>query len=216
MKYAFSFLLITAAMVVTLFADNSNMPSATQRIANFISGGPGANLNQSMVAPRHDFTLPVMSPFNFTSTSSNGTGGNFDFSSFFSNLATTLNDHHFDPNAVNNLESFVNNLHLDPALLAKVQMFVQNLQNGNSQQGDSNSGSDENANNGNSGSDENADNENSGSDENANNQNNNEDENADVEDMDENQVQVPEPSTFVLMAAGAALLAATFVRRRAK
>jgi PEP-CTERM motif len=214
MKYAFYFLLITIAMVVTLFADNSNMPSAAQRISNFVSGGPGSNTNQPSLQSGHDF--------NFSFNGQDQTNNNFQFSSsdvssFFSALSSMVSQHHFDPNSLNDLQAFISTLHLDPALSAKVQMFVQNLQNGNFQEGDNNSGSDENANNTNSGSDENADNDNnSGSDENAdNNDSDNETETGDIEDVDE-PVAVPEPGTFVLMAAGAAMLAATFIRRRAK
>src|SRR5438105_368013 len=99
MKYIASFLLITAAMVVTLFADNSNMPSATQRISNFVSGGPGANLNQPMSQSSHDFNLPMMSPFNFSFTGRDETNNNFpfsssDLSSIFTALSSVISEHH--------------------------------------------------------------------------------------------------------------------------
>src|ERR1700686_958728 len=121
MKYATSFLLITAAITAPLFADSS-MPSATQRISNFLSGGPGPNINQ---------TMPATSPSNFSfngndNETNSSQSSSSDLSSLFPNLSSFANDHHFDPNSLTNLQSFINNLHLDPALQSKVQMLAQN------------------------------------------------------------------------------------------
>src|ERR1700730_2708858 len=113
MKYAASLLFITAATTITLFADSNTMPSATQRISNFLSGGLGPNFNQAMPA-----TAP--SNFSFSGNNNNGSDSNFqfsssDFASLFSSLSSAANDHHFDPNSLNNLQSVINNLHVDPA-----------------------------------------------------------------------------------------------------
>jgi uncharacterized membrane-anchored protein YjiN (DUF445 family) len=130
-----------------------------------------------------------------------------------------LSDHHFDPNALGDLQMFIDNLHLDPGLTARLDTLLQDLKNGHFDssaltnlesiidglhldpalaakldmflqdlgQCDFHSGD------------------------------NDQDEDDGLpggDDDDQGSVQVPEPGTFALVAAGAALLAGTFLRRR--
>jgi len=101
-------------------------------------------------------------------------------------VQTFLHGHNFDNLSPADVKSFIDSLHLDPALVAKLETFLQDFHNN----GDCGNGDNDN-------------------------DNDNDQENED-NDEDEGMVQVPEPGTFGLMLAGAALLGGTLIRRRVR
>jgi PEP-CTERM motif len=193
-------LLAACSIATTGFADSrDHMPSATQRITSFMSGG--INPNTSVALQQNGrVTLPTVSlpnySFNWAGSQQNNVQWNSaDFSALFETLRTDVANHNFDQ-AFSDLQQFVNNLHLDPALTSKLEALFQDLENGRCDKfGLMNSGNDDD--------DENADND------------NDQDEDQDM-DEDEGAVQVPEPSTVAMLVSGAALLAGTFLRRRVR
>jgi len=190
-------LLATLSVSTVALADSSHiMPSASQRISNFVVGGlnPAANIT----VPKEAYAnLPTIS-FSNSAPNNHGTDvdwSSVDCSSMFACLPTNLTSSHFDPQALTDLQNFIDSLHLDPAVLAKLDTFLQNL--GDCHLDDHDMGSGDN--------DEN-------NDEDCDHQGDN-----DQGDQDEDEggpTAIPEPSTVALMLAGAGLLGGTFLRRR--
>jgi hypothetical protein len=219
---------------------------SSDRISNFVSGGLTPTNLQRMAPAGQSVRLPFGSLSNLsTLQNSSGvqlSGG--DFSSLFSQLSAInghsmtdfmnglhfdpallakiqmfVQSHNFDKHSLGDFQSFVGDLHFDPALLAKVQTFLQGHNFDNLSPADVKSFIDslhldpalvakldaflQDFHHGDCG---NGDND---------NDNDNDQEGEDNDD-DEGMVQVPEPGTFGLIFAGAALLGGTLIRRRVR
>ena len=194
-----AFLFATLSLTTVAFADSTDiMPSASQRISNFVFGGlnPAANIT----VPKEAYAnLPTIS-FSNSAPSNHSTDdqcSSIDFSSMFACLPTDLTSHHFDPQALDELQKFIDSLNLDPAVLAKIDTFLANL--GDCHLDDHDIGSGDN------------------DEENDNDQGEDHEGDQDHGDMDDQgPVAIPEPSTFALLLAGAGLLGGTFLRRRGR
>ena len=195
-----AFLFATVSFTTVAFADSTDiMPSASQRISNFVFGGlnPAANIT----VPKQAYAnLPTIS-FSGSAPADHNTNvdwSSIDFSSMFACLPSELTTHHFDPQALDELQKFIDSLNIDPAVIAKLDTLLANL--GDCHLDDHDIGSGDND------EDNDNDNDNDGDHDGDN----------DHEDMDEGQgpVAIPEPGTYALLLVGAGLLGGTFLRRR--
>jgi hypothetical protein len=98
----------------------SQQSSPSDRISNFLAGGPGSALLQQTSAPSFSYTSGLQSDYHWGLWENN-------FSSLSGALTSFLDQHHFDPQSLNDLQSFINNLHLDPNFLSNLKMLAQNL-----------------------------------------------------------------------------------------
>jgi len=195
-------------------ADSSHiMPSQSQRISNFVSGGlnPAANITAPNQAYANIPTISVSISNNGNNGSSNGnhgsnngnqgTNGDCDFSSMFACLPTDLTSQHCDVQSIDELQKFIDSLNLDPAVLAKIDTFLANL--GDCHLDDHDMGSGDN------------DEDNDGDHDGDCDHDDGDKEHGDM-DEDEGPVAIPEPSTYALLLTGAGLLGGTFLRRRVR
>ena len=182
-------------VAASAFADSKpSLPSQAGRIADFINNGGAPSFCQQL--PGIGTKLPTTSSSEFSWTPpSPANPGDFhwssdDFSSLFSQLSAGLSHHDFNPEALNQLQSLVDSLRLPPSVQSKIETILQDVEN--HFQNDNESDSDDSAEN-----------------------DKDEGENEDLS-PDETPTAVPEPNTFALVVAGAALLGGTLLRRRAR